>query len=83
MFAARNSFQFFTIPLGYFLGGLLEDRLFEPLMAGAPAEGVLTALFGAGKGSGAALFFGVLWIAGICVCLLFRGDRAIRELERQ
>ena len=83
VFAARNSFQFFTIPLGYFLGGLLVDRLFEPLMAGAPAEGILTALFGAGKGSGAALFFGVLWIAGICVCLLFRGDRAIRELERQ
>ena len=33
VFAARNTFQFFTIPVGYFLGGLLVDYLFEPFMA--------------------------------------------------
>ena len=27
-FAARNSFQFFTIPVGYFLGGFLVDQVF-------------------------------------------------------
>ena len=45
VFAARNSFPFFTIPVG---------------------------CFGAGKGSGAAFFFAVLWLMGIGVCLLSR-----------
>lgn len=33
VYAVRNTFQFFTIPLGYLAGGLLVDRVFEPLMA--------------------------------------------------
>ena len=33
VFAVRNSFQFLTIPLGYFLGGLPVDRVFDPVMA--------------------------------------------------
>ena len=28
VFAARNTLQFFTIPLGYFAGGLLVDKVF-------------------------------------------------------
>ena len=80
VFAARNSFQFFTIPLGYFLGGLLVDRVFEPMMALQAPESLLVRLFGFGKGSGAAFFFAVLWAMGIAVCLLFRGDRHIRQL---
>ena len=83
VFAARNSFQFFTIPLGYFLGGLLVDRVFEPIMAVQAAEGLLVKLFGAGKGSGAAFLFAVLWLAGIAVCLIFRADRHIWKLERR
>lgn len=34
VYAARNSLQFFTIPLGYLLGGALVDTVFEPFMAG-------------------------------------------------
>lgn len=81
VFAARNSFQFFTIPVGYFLGGLLVDAVFEPIMSGQPTDGLLTTLFGSGKGSGAALLFAVLWLAGIGVCLLFRADQQIKKLE--
>ena len=33
VYAARNTFQFFTIPLGYILGGYLVDKVFEPFMA--------------------------------------------------
>lgn len=77
VFAARNTFQFFTIPVGYFLGGLLVDWVFEPLMEAQNTGGMFTVLFGIGKGSGAACFFFVLWIMGIFVCLLFRGDQAI------
>lgn len=34
VFSCRNTLQFFTIPLGYLLGGALVDQVFEPLMAG-------------------------------------------------
>lgn len=81
VFAARNTFQFFTIPLGYFLGGLLVDYLFEPFMASQGASSVFVRFFGAGKGSGAAFFFGALWIMGVGVCLLFRKDKAIWRME--
>ena len=82
VYAARNSLQFFTIPLGFFLGGYLVDYAFEPLMARQAPASILTALFGVGKGSGAACFFLVLWVLGIAVCLLFRRDRVIWALER-
>ena len=81
VFSARNSFQFFTIPLGYFFGGLLVDQLFEPIMAAQGVGSFLTGLFGSGKGSGAAFLFAVLWIAGIGVCLIFWVDRHIWKLE--
>ncbi len=82
VFAARNSFQFFTIPLGYFLGGLLVDQVFEPIMAAQGAGSFLTNVFGTGKGSGAAFLFAVLWLIGVGVCLLFRGDQHIWKLEK-
>lgn len=83
VYAARNAFQFFTIPVGYFLGGLLVDRVFEPLMAAQRGGSLLTACFGEGKGSGAACFFAVLWLLGIGVCLCFRADREIWRLEQE
>lgn len=80
VFSARNTLQFFTIPLGYLLGGFLVDRVFEPFMA-AREPGVLTTLFGAEKGSGAAFQFFFLAIAGIAVCLFFRRDHHLWALE--
>ncbi len=81
VYAARNTLQFFTIPAGYFLGGLLLDRVFEPLMSGR--EGLLPMLFGTGKGSGAGVFFFILGVAGIAVCLIFRRDRRIWQLDTE
>lgn len=81
VFAARNSFQFFTIPLGYFLGGLLVDQVFEPIMVLQAADSLLVKLFGSGKGSGAAFLFSILWLLGIATCMLFRGDPHIRKLD--
>lgn len=83
VFAARNSFQFFTIPVGYFLGGFLVDRVFEPFLATQHASSLLVRCFGFGKGSGAACLFFALWLIGIAICLLFRGDRAIWKLEKE
>lgn len=81
VYSLRNSFQFFTIPVGYFLGGFLVDSVFEPIMAGQSGTSFLVKLFGLGKGSGAAFLFLVLAFAGIGVCLFFRQDKHIRKLE--
>lgn len=82
VYAVRNALQFFTIPIGYFLGGFLVDRVFEPVMARQGAGGLLAKAFGTGKGSGAAFLFFFLAIAGIMVCLIFRRNPHIWELEK-
>lgn len=82
VFACRNSLQFFTIPVGYFLGGLMVDAVFEPLMA-AQANSWLTHVFGAGKGSGAAMCFALQAVMGVLVCLWFMRDKHIRALQAQ
>ncbi len=81
VYSARNTLQFFTIPVGYLLGGILVDKIFEPFMAGQKASGLLCSLFGSGKGSGAALFFLVIGVLGAATCLAFRRDRHIWKLE--
>lgn len=83
VFACRNSLQFFTIPVGYFLGGLLVDVLFEPLMASQPADGLLVSVFGAGKGSGAAMCFALQAVMGVAVCLFFMRNRHIRAMQAE
>ena len=68
VYACRNTLQFFTIPIGLALGGFMVDNICEPLMATA-SNGLLPALFGSGKGSGAALMMFILGIAGVVLCL--------------
>ena len=75
VYSARNTFQFFTIPVGYMLGGLLVDNVFEPFMCNR--TGLLQTLFGSGKGSGAALLFMLMGFAGTLICLIFRHDKYI------
>ena len=82
VFSARNTLQFFTIPIGYFLGGIMIDKVFEPFMASQQTESFLVLIFGEGKGSGAALLFLILAIVGIWTCLIFRMDPHIWELEK-
>lgn len=81
VYSARNALQFFTIPVGYFLGGFMVDQVFEPFMAGVSADTVFARLFGTRKGSGAAFLFLVIGFAGVAVCLIFRRNRHIREFK--
>ena len=71
VYACRNSLQFFTIPLGLSAGGFMVDRVCEPVMAQAPEQGMLTGLFGTGKGSGAAMMMFLLGVLGVLICLVF------------
>ncbi len=79
VYSVRNTLQFFTIPVGYFLGGFLVDEVFEPLMNNVESS-FLTTVFGTGKGSGAALLFFTIGIAGVLICIIFRRIKYVREL---
>lgn len=70
VYACRNTFQFFTIPIGLFLGGFLVDHVCEPFMKRQGYREILTILFGSGKGSGAALMMFILGIVGSTMCLV-------------
>lgn len=70
VYACRNTFQFFTIPIGLFIGGFAVDKIFEPLMQHVGNTSVFTVLFGSGKGSGAAMMMGVLGVCGVLLCLV-------------
>lgn len=83
VYATRNSLQFFTIPVGYFLGGAAVDMLFEPVMAGQEPGSLLVRVFGEGKGSGAACFFALLGVLGILICLGFMRDKHIRQMAAE
>lgn len=71
VYACRNTLQFFTIPIGLFLGGLIVDNIFEPFMERYQDYACLSFLFGQGKGSGAAVAMFVLGLAGTLHCLIF------------
>lgn len=81
VYSARNTLQFFTIPIGYLMGGFLVDRVFEPFMAERSPGGFRAMLFGVGKGSGTAMLFFLIGLGGVVTCLIFRRDRHLWELE--
>lgn len=70
VYACRNTLQFFTIPIGLFLGGFMVDQVCEPFMAAHGSLPILQTLFGTGKGSGAALMMLILGVFGSLMCLI-------------
>ena len=83
VYACRNTLQFFTIPIGYFLGGWLTDDVFEPFAQGN-SSAFLSAVFGSEKGSGAAMMFFFMGVLGVAVCAIFSfALRRFRWSERK
>ena len=70
VYACRNTLQFFTIPIGLFLGGFMVDNVCETIMASYGNLSILSTLFGTGKGSGAALMMLILGISGSLICIV-------------
>jgi len=70
VFSAKDTLQNGAIPLGLFLGGILADHVFEPIMsAGTPLQNLLAPLFGIGSGAGIAALFFLIGVIGIAVSL--------------
>ncbi len=70
VYACRNTLQFFTIPIGLFLGGFMVDNVWEPFMLAFGDSAILKTLFGIGKGSGAALMMFILGVSGSMICII-------------
>lgn len=70
VYACRNTLQYFTIPIGLFWGGIMVDKVCEPLMKAYGDLSILKTLFGTGKGSGAALMMFLLGVLGITICII-------------
>ena len=70
VYTCRNTLQFFTIPIGLFLGGFMVDNVCEPLMFALGDSSILKTLFGTGKGSGAAFMLFILGVSGSIFCII-------------
>lgn len=81
VYACRNTLQFFTIPIGLFAGGFMVDRVCEPFMSAYGDLTILKTLFGAGKGSGAALMMLILGVSGSLVCIV--AGRKLKKYQYQ
>lgn len=82
LFSIRAALQFGTIPIGYLLGGILADKIFEPLMQGSQiAMRIFSPLVGTGRGSGMAVIFLLAGVLGIAVSLIYRNNSHIKKLD--
>lgn len=70
VFSVRDTMQYCTIPVGYLLGGILADYIFEPFMRGnSLLKHVFVSIVGDGNGSGIALLFIITGVVGITISL--------------
>lgn len=83
VFAIRSAIQFSTIPLGYLLGGILSDKVFEPLMLKSKLmQQTMGKIVGTGKGSGMAMIFLIIGITGFLLSITFKKNTKIKELDK-
>lgn len=82
VYSARDTLQNCLIPLGLYLGGILADGVFEPLMQStSPAVAGLRFAFGSGNGAGIALQFFVMSAAGLILSLICKKGLCAHENE--
>jgi Bacterial protein of unknown function (DUF894). len=82
VFSARDTMQYCTLPLGYLLGGILADYIFEPFMSGnSVMKHVFMPIVGDGDGSGIALMFIFTGITGTIISLFGLMNKEIRAID--
>jgi MFS family permease len=82
VFSTRNTLQYCTIPIGYFLSGILADYIFEPFMNGySSLHYVFAKIVGEGNGSGIAVMLLVTGVIGTIVSLYGLKIRCFKQLD--
>lgn len=70
-------------PLGYLIGAVLADYIFEPFMQNTGTlQTICSKIVGAGKGSGMGLMFVIAGAVGIIIILFLKNNYNIKELEK-
>ena len=83
VFAARNTMQYTSIPIGNLLGGLLADRIFIPYSNSSTFRRLFGSLVGEGGGSGFGLLYLSIAAIGLSGCLIFRHNRDFHSLDEE
>ena len=82
VFSIKGMLQLGSMPLGYIVGGLLADYVFEPAMrSGGNLERIFGWLVGSGNGSGMALMFAINGVLGVIICVGGYFLKDVRFLE--
>jgi hypothetical protein len=82
VFATRNTLQYSFYLVGYLFGGILSDKVFNPLMKiESPIKHILSAIVGSGNGSGNALIYILIGLIGLLWCCLFKYDKYMKTLD--
>lgn len=69
-------------PLGYIIGSILADYMFEPFMQGkGKVQNILSGLVGSGKGAGMGLMFVIAGMLGIIISIVLSNNHHIKNLE--
>lgn len=82
VFAARNTLQYASIPIGNLMGGLLADHIFIPYADASKLNHFWRMLVGEGNGSGLGILYLMIAMLGLLGCLIFRRDKNFHELDR-
>ena len=82
VFSARNTLQYFSIPVGYILGGVLTDKLLVPFM-NKPSTPQLffSYIVGNGTGAGNGLIYIIIALLGFLGCCFFKFDKHLKSLD--
>ena len=80
IFSVRDTIQNCTIPLGLYLGGILADRVFQPMMDGSsPARLLFVRLVGTGDGAGLAVQFLLVALTGLVFSLVCMRSKVFHQ----
>lgn len=71
-------------PVGYLVGAVLADYVFEPFMQrGGTMQTLCAKVVGEGSGAGIGILFVLAGLLGIVVILVLRNNEKIRNLDSE
>lgn len=82
VFAARNTLQYTSIPIGNLLGGVLADQVFVPYARASRLRGIFGLIVGQGEGSELGLLYLAIAMMGLFGCLIFYRDKNFHALDQ-